>query len=182
VSLAPAAGPRLIRRATVIAPVLLVAVVAPLAYLGWQAVQTRDEALLNCSIAAPRVAGVAYPGGVTFRPAARIASGLTISYTESFDVGAQWTLAWRSDRPGLLAVFLYDATVELSERTPRAANETGQVDFWWNEIVPAENNTWADDNPWTKTIDGPRAGRYCLTILETPARESDWTVTIADRP
>jgi hypothetical protein len=179
-SLAPAAGPRLPRHPTVIAPVLLVAVVASLAYLGWKALQAPDEVLLNCSVAAPRVAGVASPGGVTFRPDAPLESDFTISYTDTFDVRPEWTLAWRSDRPGLRAVFLYDAAVEPTDRAPHTANETGQVEFWWNEIVPAENNESVADNPWTKTIDRAPAGRYCLTILETA--QSDWTVTIADRP
>jgi len=181
VSLPAAARPGLVRHRTLIAAVALVGVVAPLAYLGWRALQPRDELLLNCSVAVPRVAGLASPGGVTFRPAAPLVLGFTISYTDSFEVGPQWTLAWKSSRPGLRAVFLYDAAVDLSERAPHVANAIGEVDFWWNEIVPAGNNEWAADNPWAKTIDGPRAGRYCLTILETAGSLSDWTVTITEK-
>ena len=180
-SLARPAGRPHARRA-VIAAIVLVAVTVPLADLGWQAVRARDEVLLNCSVAAPRVAGVASERGVTFRPAARLEAGFSISYTDTFEVGPEWTLAWRSDRPGLRAVFLYDALVELSDRAPHAANEMGQADFWWNEIVPAENSAWVADNPWTKTIDRADGGRYCLTILETARSQSDWTVMISGGP
>ena len=117
-SRAPAAGPRLVRHRTVIAPALLVAVVASLAYLGWKSFQAPDEALLNCSVAASRVAGVASPGGVTFRPDAPLESDFTIAYTDIFEVRPGWTLAWKSDRPGLRAVFLYDAAVEVTDRAP----------------------------------------------------------------
>ena len=84
-------------RRTVIGSALVLAVVAPLAYLGWRTVQPR-EVLLNCSVASPRVSSVASRGVVTFRPAARYESGFVISYSEEFSAGSVWTLAWNSSR------------------------------------------------------------------------------------
>jgi hypothetical protein len=178
VSIAARAG--LLQRRTFIGAVLVVAVVAPLAYWGWRSAQPR-EILLNCSVAEPRVASVASTGGVTFRPAARLESGFTISYSEEFSVGPFWTLAWNSSRPGLAAVFLYDAGVRAVGADPPSANEAGRVDFWWNPVAEPNKEPVAD-SPWSKTVDILRPGRFCVTLLETPGSASDWTVTITERP
>ena len=179
----PATRGILVRRRTVVGSLLAVAIVAPLAYWGWRALQPRDELLLNCSVAAPRVAGIASPGVMTFRPSARVAAGFAVSYTEGFDLGQRGSLAWKSDRPGLRALFLYESTVALADREPTAANKVGEVDFWWNELIPtAGTSGWSDDGPWSKTIDDLGPGRYCLTILETAGSDADWTVTVTNNP
>jgi len=179
----PATRGILVRRRTVVGSLLALAIVAPLAYWGWRALQPRDELLLNCSLGAPRIAGIASPGVMTFRPSARVAAGFAVSYTEGFDLGQRGRLAWKSDRPGLRALFLYESTVALADRKPAAANKVGEVDFWWNELIPtAGTSGWSDDGPWSKTIDDLGPGRYCLTILETADSDADLTVTVTNNP
>ena len=179
----PATRRILVRHRTVVGSLLALAIVAPLAYWGWRARQPRDELLLNCSVGAPRIAGTASPGVMTFRPSARVAAGFAVSYTEGFDLGQRGRLAWKSDRPGLRALFLYESTVALADRKPAAANKVGEVDFWWNELIPtAGTSGWSDDGPWSKTIDDLGPGRYCLTILETADSDADWTVTVTNNP
>ena len=179
----PATRGILVRRRTVVGSLLALAIVAPLAYWGWRALQPRDELLLNCSLGAPRIAGIASPGVMTFRPSARVAAGFAVSYTEGFDLGRRGSLEWKSDRPGLRALILYESTVALADREPTAANKVGEVDFWWNELIPtAGTSGWSDDGPWSKTIDDLGPGRYCLTILETADSDADWTVTVTNNP
>jgi len=118
-----------------------------------------------------------------FRPSTRVAAGFAVSYTEGFDLDRRGSLAWKSDRPGLRALFLYESTVALADREPAAANKVGEVDFWWNELIPtAGTSGWSDDGPWSKTIDDLGPGRYCLTILETAGSDADWTVTVTNNP
>jgi len=180
-SVSTAARAKLLQGRTLIGLALVVAVVAPLAYWGWRSSQPR-EVLLNCSVAQPRVASVASSGAVTFRPAARVESGYAISYSEEFTVGPFWTLAWNSSRPGLNALFLYDAEVGATAADPASANEAGRVDLWWNDLITEPNKEPVADSPWSKTVDVSRPGRFCVTLLETPGAASSWTVTITDKP
>jgi hypothetical protein len=170
---------RVLQHRTVIGSVLVVSVVAGLAY--WRFVQPR-EVLLNCSVAAPRVAGLASPGVVTFRPDVRFESGFAISYSEVFSVGPSWAIAWNSSQPGLRALFLYDAGVATNAADPASANEAGRVEFWWNDLITEPNKEPVADSPWSKAVDVARPGRFCVTLLETPGSASNWTVTVTDRP
>ena len=180
-SLPTAARGRLSQQRALIASVSVVAVVGLLAYMGPRSVQP-PGVLLNCSVAAPRVAGSASAGAVTFRPAARLESGFAISYSEEFSAGAVWTLAWNSSRPGLTALFLYNAGVNATAADPKSANEAGLVQFWWNDVITEPNKQPVADAPWSSTVDFSQAGRFCITLLETSGSASDWTVTITDKP
>jgi hypothetical protein len=170
---------RVLQRRTVVGSVLVVSVVTGLAF--WRFVQPR-EVLLNCSVAAPRISGMASPGVVTFRPGARFESGFAISYSEVFSAGPSWAIAWNSSRPGLRAVFLYDAGVATTAADAGSANEAGRVEFWWNDLITEPNKEPVADSPWSKTVDLARPGRFCVTLLETSGSASNWTVTVTDKP
>jgi hypothetical protein len=79
-------------------------------------------------------------------------------------------------------MFLYEAGGGLTNRDPGIANETGRVDFWWNELATGPNMEPVADSPWARTVDVSRPGRFCVTIIETSGSSSDWTVTITDKP
>ena len=111
----------------------------------------------------------------------RFEYGFAISYLEDFSVGTEWMLAWNSTRPGLVALFLYEAGDPPPPTDPRVANASGRVEFWWNEIV-SSNAAPIPDGPWTSTVDVSQAGRFCITILEMSGSVSDWTVTVTGTP
>ena len=95
---------------------------------------------------------------------------------------SSWAMAWNSSRPGLHALFLYDAGVATNAADPASANEAGRVEIWWNDLVTEPNKEPVADSPWSKTADFARPGRFCVTLLETSGSASNWTVTVTDKP
>jgi len=173
--------PATFRRHWLIAATGTVVVGALLAYWGWQSLQPREEVQLNCAVGPAQSSGARKGDSTTFRPSTRLESGFAISYTEPFAVGSSWKLTWDSPRPGLRAVFLYDAMTQLTDTRPHIANTTGNMAIWWNEIGTGPSGGTIADAPWAKTVERTGPGTYCLTILETSASWSDWTVTITEQ-
>ena len=157
----------------------VVAVVALIGYGGWRITMRPPELLLNCSVATVRTPATSGGDQVVFRPAARVMDGFTISYSESFAAHDGTTIEWRSDEPGLRAIFLYDTTAR-DALDHHLANETGRIGLWWNRLVPGANGNWIDDAPWTQITDPVPAGRYCVTVVETAGSSAPWTVTVAE--